>query len=67
MKNMSNKDEIESLLTPVEVARCLSVSVDTLAHWRATKKGPKYLKLGSGKTAGVRYTRAALRVFLGEQ
>ena len=37
----------DPLLSPVEVAEYLGLSVETLAQWRSKKRGLPYLKLGS--------------------
>lgn len=34
------------LLTPLEVSATLNIPLGTLAGWRHSKKGPKYIKLG---------------------
>jgi len=33
-------------LLPAEAAEKLRMSVNTLAHWRCTGEGPKYIKFG---------------------
>lgn len=53
----------EPLLTEQEAAPLLAVSVRTLQKWRQKGKGPEYRKLGEGKRALVRYTRAALDAY----
>lgn len=46
----------ETYLTPVDLARRLGVSVDTLARWRCQGIGPLYIKPGgNAKQARVRY------------
>jgi len=52
------------LLRPVEVARLLSISLDTLARWRIEGRGPRYVKLGVGRKASVRYPQDAVDAFL---
>ncbi|WP_413800120.1 helix-turn-helix transcriptional regulator [Streptomyces iranensis] len=44
-------------LTPVQLADELGVSVGTLANWRWRGEGPRYLKLGSGRSSPIRYQR----------
>lgn len=36
------------LLTQVELAELLDVSVDTVREWRRLKQGPDYVKAGKG-------------------
>jgi predicted site-specific integrase-resolvase len=43
------------LLKPDAVAAQLGVSVGTLANWRVSGKGPRFVKLQSG---GIRYDQA---------
>lgn len=52
-----------SLLTPLEVAAVLNISLGTLAGWRHSRKGPKYVKLGRL----VRYRRADIADFIGTE
>ncbi|MGW3571658.1 helix-turn-helix transcriptional regulator [Streptomyces sp. NPDC000941] len=44
-------------LTPRQLAHELGVSVGTLANWRWREEGPRYVKLGSGRSSPVRYRR----------
>lgn len=37
---------VEGYLTPPELAKRWKMSEWTLANWRSSKKGPKYVKLG---------------------
>jgi predicted DNA-binding transcriptional regulator AlpA len=60
----TNPDE---LLTPREVALLLKVHVATLEGWRNMKTGPKYLKLGDGSRAPVRYRRGDIETYLAGQ
>jgi predicted DNA-binding transcriptional regulator AlpA len=41
--------------SPAELAERLGVSVGTLANWRWRGEGPRYVKLGSGRSSRVRY------------
>ena len=50
----------EELLTPEEVAGILKVSPRTLRNWRASGKGPPYLKL----EGSVRYRRGDVRAWI---
>lgn len=43
------------LLTPTEAARYLALSVSTLERFRVTGNGPAFVKLGTARTAPVRY------------
>jgi hypothetical protein len=43
------------MLTPQWVGEDLGVSNTTLAHWRVAGCGPKFVKLGPGPKAPVRY------------
>lgn len=51
------------LLTPAEVSDYLSVSVATLAHWRARGEGPRSYKIG----ARVRYRLFDLNRWIAQQ
>lgn len=52
------------LLTAREVAAILKVTVYTLENWRGLRSGPKYLKLGEGIRAPVRYKRSDVDAYL---
>lgn len=54
---------LPDLLTPVEVAEVLKVTVNTLAVWRHRKQGPPYIAVESR----VRYPRAGLCTWLEER
>lgn len=41
--------------TPADVAGYLRVDEKTLSQWRWQGKGPRYAKLGEGRTAPIRY------------
>jgi len=49
----------ENLLTTDELAKQTGLAVITLQHWRATGRGPAFLKLGRA----VRYERNAVARF----
>jgi predicted DNA-binding transcriptional regulator AlpA len=51
-------------LKPVEVADLLRVSEQTLSNWRGRGDGPVYVKLGSGRTATIRYPEAEFQAWL---
>lgn len=38
---------METLLSPVDVARLLGVSENTLANWRSERQGPPFCKVGA--------------------
>lgn len=40
------------------------IATNTLSAWRKTGRGPKFLKLGAGRTAAVRYRRSDLDAWL---
>jgi predicted DNA-binding transcriptional regulator AlpA len=50
------------LLTTDELARITGLAVITIQHWRATGRGPAYLKLGRA----VRYEKDAVARFFAE-
>jgi predicted site-specific integrase-resolvase len=50
------------LLTPKEAAEILKVSTGTLANWRCSGKGPKYIKFNKTR---IRYKTAAIKKFIG--
>jgi hypothetical protein len=55
---------VDQNLTKEDVAALLRVSVHTLARWRCEGKGPRYVKLGTGRTALIRYPRSAIETYL---
>jgi hypothetical protein len=54
----------DRFITPAVAAEFLSVSSATLAWWRCQGCGPEYRKLGSGRSAAIRYSLEALRRFM---
>jgi len=56
-------DEIERLLTIVELSEMLGVPVDTLYGWRHRGEGPQGYRIGRH----VRYRRAAVEAWLEER
>jgi predicted DNA-binding transcriptional regulator AlpA len=54
----------ETKLSPRQLAEELGVSPQTLANWRWSGIGPRYTKLGDGRTARVRYRRADVDAWL---
>jgi excisionase family DNA binding protein len=58
---MNSLLKLEPLLTPIEAAAILQISVGTLAVWRATKRYPlAYIKVGRS----VRYRKSAVEEFI---
>jgi len=53
--------ERKELLTPIEAAKFLGVSVETLAQWRSQFRGPRYIKL---ECRLIRYRLSDLEVYL---
>lgn len=47
-------------LTPTELAEELNVDPETLSRWRASGKGPRFVKLSPGRTGAIRYRREAV-------
>ena len=45
----------KKLLSAKELAEFLGVQINKLAVWRMTGDGPRFLKLGDGSRAAVRY------------
>jgi predicted DNA-binding transcriptional regulator AlpA len=60
--NVSDYRLEDDLLTRPEAASLLKVSPITMSIWAHEKRGPEYVRLGSGR--GVRYKRSALTAFL---
>ena len=57
----------EFLLTTAQASMLLSVSEDTLNHWRSGGKGPKFLKLIPSSRGSVRYQLGDLRKWIQER
>ncbi len=55
------------LLTSQETAHMLSVSEKTLEAWRASGRGPPYIRLSSAGGRGVRYPLDKLKQWIDEQ
>jgi predicted DNA-binding transcriptional regulator AlpA len=53
-------DYPDRLLTPAEASEVTGVAVQTLSNWRASGRGPRYVKFGRRT---VRYPRDALEEF----
>jgi hypothetical protein len=58
---------LDDLMTTAEAATFLRLSPNTLIQKRWTGGGPKYLKLGDGKCAPVRYRKSDLTKWLAER
>ena len=52
---MGKNDRDGKLLTTEELAARWSVDPGTIENWRTEKKGPIFIKLGSGSGSPVRY------------
>ena len=63
-KNQSKSSVLGDLLTAREVAELLGISIPTLARWRQTGAGPRFLKLGGRRENIVRYRQADIAAFL---
>jgi hypothetical protein len=55
------------LLTPRQLSELLQVPMQTLANWRWRGEGPKFIKLGEGRTAPVRYRPESVAAYLDAQ
>lgn len=59
-----NEQQLPNLLTPIQVAKILGVSVETLNVWRATKRYKlPYTKIGNL----VRYRSTDIQAFIEER
>lgn len=56
----------DPLLKENQAAAVLTVAVKTMQHWRATGAGPRFVKLGAGLRAPVRYRKSALLQYLAD-
>jgi len=56
--------ENRNLLTPLEAASYLGISLSALNHWRSERRGPPYIKL---EDRLVRYRLADLEKYIGKQ
>ena len=59
---ISDNGAEEEYLTAPEAAKILKVSPITMSIWRHVRRGPDFVRLGSGR--GVRYKRSTLTAFL---
>ena len=52
--------EMLDLLSPIQVAAQVRVSVATLANWRSARRGPRFVKIGSS----IWYRRCDVLAFI---
>ncbi len=52
------------MLTRIQAAEYLGVSVATMARWAGQRSGPAFVKLGDAETAAVRYREDVLDEFI---
>jgi len=50
-------------LTTAQLAERWQMDEKTLSNWRQQGRGPKYIKLGEGRTANVRYRLEDIEAF----
>lgn len=55
---MSQTAELNRLLDTRQTAALLGITPNTLKFWRHKSRGPKFVKLGDAKQAGVAYDEA---------
>ena len=48
---------MDEIMTPEELAGVLKIQPRTLYDWRLAGTGPRYVPLGRGKRADIRYRR----------
>ncbi|MFI7452335.1 helix-turn-helix transcriptional regulator [Nonomuraea sp. NPDC049714] len=56
-----------SLATTAEVAEYLAEDERTLEKWRYQRRGPRWIKMGDGRTAPVRYRWSDVEKWLDER
>ncbi len=61
---MKNENETNALLSEVEAAKELNIAVKTIQAWRCNGAGLKFVKLGAGPKAAVRYRRSDIEEFI---
>ena len=54
------------LMTSKELANRLGITESTVEWWRSQKQGPKFIRLGRGKRAPIRYEEQAVGEYLRE-
>ncbi|WP_327156365.1 DNA-binding protein [Streptomyces tubercidicus] len=57
----------DALLTPAQVSAWTQLDEQTLANARWRRTGPTYIKLGTGRSAPVRYRRLDVEKWLAAQ
>lgn len=65
MENQAEKQQLDKLMTPKEVAAYLRVSEGMLYDYRAMGIGPNYIKLGKERL--VRYCQLDVDTWLAKQ
>lgn len=60
MNTTANVEDSNALLTEVQAAQFLCLSVRTLQSWRRTRQGPSYIQAGRA----IRYRRADLDAWI---
>lgn len=60
------REKARPLLTSDEVAERLNVAPATVVWWRSQRQGPKFVRLGKGKRAPVRYRPEAVDAFISQ-
>ena len=65
MENQAEKQQLDKLVTPKEVAAYLRVSEGMLYDYRAMGIGPNYIKLGKERL--VRYCQSDVDAWLAKQ
>jgi len=60
-------DSISEFLDEDQLAKWLGLSKACIQRWRYTAQGPRFLKLGTGKHAAIRYRRADIESWLAER
>ncbi|MFJ7159741.1 helix-turn-helix transcriptional regulator [Streptomyces sp. NPDC101118] len=64
---MHSKEAPAPLLTPAQVSDWTQLEEQTLANMRWRGTGPAYIKLGTGRSAPVRYRRCDVERWLTAQ
>jgi predicted DNA-binding transcriptional regulator AlpA len=60
-------DEPDRLWTTAEAAEWLGISPLTLRDWRSSNRGPRAVRLGRGRGAGVRYRPVDVKAWAASQ
>jgi predicted DNA-binding transcriptional regulator AlpA len=64
---MSTMVDLTQLLDNEQTAALLGIRPNTLEIWRFRGKGPRFVKLGTGRQSAVRYERSEVMRWLREQ